>query len=275
VAKRIQLACVWAGPIFFVLYLTALVGFARFVPPPAPSWGPDRVAQMISDHATQIRVGMVLGLIATTLLIPFFAVISIQIARIEKRMPILALMQFGGAVLLVVFFQLCGMLWIAATFRPELDPSTIRMLNDLSWLIFVMVFPGYVLQLSCVALASFMDRSARPLWPRWVGYLNLWIALSGAGGGIAAFFKSGPFAWNGLVGFYIPIVAFTIWIAVMTYYLHTGVVRQSAAEDGVQQDFSNRRGYLDASATSYADSARGGCLMTDLDSVTIGERDAH
>jgi hypothetical protein len=153
-------------------------------------------------------------------------VISIQIARIEKRMPLLAVMQFGGAVLLVVFFQLCGMLWIAATFRSELEPSTIRMLDDLSWLIFVMVFPGYVLQLSCIALASFMDRSARPLWPRWVGYLNLWIALSGAGGGLAVFFKHGPFAWNGLVGFYIPIGAFTIWIAVMTYYMHVGISRQ-------------------------------------------------
>jgi len=104
---------------------------------------------------------MVLGLIATTLLFPFFGVISIQIPRIEKRMPMLAVMQFGADVLLVVFFQLCGMLWIAATFRSELEPSTIRMLDDLSRLTFVMVFPGYVLQLSCIALASFMDRVER------------------------------------------------------------------------------------------------------------------
>ena len=231
-AKRIQLACVWAGPVFFVLYLIALAGFARFVPPPAPSWSADRIAEVFTDHANQIRVGMVLGLIATTLLIPFFAVISIHIARIERRMPVLALMQFGGAVLLIVFFQLCGMIWATATFRAELEPSTIRMLNDLSWLIFVMVFPGYVLQLSCIAIASFMDRSAQPLWPRWVGYLNLWIAMSGAGGGIAVFFKHGPFAWNGLVGFYIPIGAFVIWIAVMTYYMHTGITRQFATERG-------------------------------------------
>jgi hypothetical protein len=226
VAKRIQLAAVWAGPVFFVLYLAAFAGFARFVPPLAPSWDPVKVTQLITEHAIPIRIGMVLGLIATTLLFPFFGVISIQIARIEKRMPLLAVMQFGAAVLLVVFFQLCGMLWIAATFRPELEPSTLRMLDDLSWLIFVMVFPGYVLQLSCIALASFMDRSRSPLWPRWVGYLNLWIALSGAGGGLAVFFKHGPFAWNGLVGFYIPIGAFLVWIAVMTYYMHTGISRQ-------------------------------------------------
>jgi hypothetical protein len=235
VAKRIQLAAVWAGPAFFVLYLIGFVGFARFIPPLAPSWDAVKVAQVITDHAIPIRIGMIIGLIATTLLFPFFGVISIHIARIEKKMPIMAVMQFGAAVLLVVFFQLCGMLWIAATFRSELEPATIRMLNDLSWLIFVMVFPGYVLQLSCIALASFMDDSDKPLWPRWVGYLNLWIALSGAGGGIAAFFKHGPFAWNGLVGFYIPIGAFTIWIGVMTYYMHTGISRLFDAEAAISK----------------------------------------
>jgi hypothetical protein len=231
VAKRIQLAAVWAGPIFFVIYVVAFVGFARFVPPPPPSWDPERIADLFSDHAVQIRVGMVVGLLAATLLIPFFGVISVQISRIEKGLPLLALMQFGGAILLVVFFQLCGMLWIAATFRSELDPESVRMLNDLSWLMFVMVFPGYVLQLSCVAIASFMDSSAQPIWPRWVGYLNLWIAFSGAGGGLAVFFKGGPFAWNGLVGFYIPIAAFTIWIVVMTHYMHTGIQRQFGGYD--------------------------------------------
>lgn len=250
-AKRIQLAAVWAGPVFFVLYVIAFAGFARFVPPLAPSWDPETIARVFTDHAISIRIGMVLGLIASTLLFPFFGVISIHIARIEKRMPILAVMQFGGAVLLVVFFQLCGMLWIAATFRSELEPSTLRMLDDLSWLTFVMVFPSYVLQLSCVALASFMDRSPRPMWPRWVGYLNLWIALSGAGGGIAVFFKHGPFAWNGLVGFYIPIVAFTIWIAVMTYYLHVGISRQFDSEMASAETQDGRHG--SASETLTAD----------------------
>jgi hypothetical protein len=39
-----------------------------------------------------------------------------------------------------------------------------------------------------------MDRSAQPVWPRWVGYLNLWIGMSAAGGAIAVFFKNGRFA---------------------------------------------------------------------------------
>src|ERR1700752_4605731 len=96
--KHIQLACVWAGLAFFILYLVGFAGLARFIPPPAPALGVDTIDALIQDHAIQIRVGMVLGLIATALLIPFFAVISAQIARIERGLPVLALIQFGGAV---------------------------------------------------------------------------------------------------------------------------------------------------------------------------------
>jgi hypothetical protein len=169
-------------------------------------------------------------MVAATLFFPFFAVISLQIARIERRQPVLAMIQFGGAVLLLVFFAVCGMLWITATFRPDLSASSVRLLNDLSWLIFVMVFPAYVLQMVCIATAAFIDRSTDPVWPRWAGYFCVWIGISGMGGGLAVFFKHGPFAWNGLIGFYVPIAMFTLWVCVMTYLMHTGISRQAAGD---------------------------------------------
>lgn len=225
---RIQLACVWSAPVFIVLYAISFVGISGFVPPPSPSWGAERIAELFDQHRFGIRVGQVLSLMFSTLLFPFFAVISVQIARIEKRLPVLAVVQFGAATLLIVYFQLCSMLWITATFRPELDATAVRMLNDLSWLTFVMVAPGYVLQMLCIAIASFRDTSPDPVWPRWAGYLCLWNALGGLGGAIAVFFKQGPFAWNGIIGFYIPIAAFLIWLCVMTYLMHAGIKRQGA-----------------------------------------------
>jgi hypothetical protein len=225
-SKRLQLLCVWAGPVFAVAYGICFWGIARFIPPPSPSMDAAHVAALFESHRTQIRLGMLLGMVASFLLFPFFSVISVQIARIEQRHPVLAMMQFGGAVLLEAFFVLCSMVWIVATFRTELDPGSVRLLNDLGWLMFVMVFPGYVMQLSCIAVAAFIDRSDHPVWPRWAGYLNLWIALSGAGGGVAAFFKHGPLAWNGVIGFYVPLSMFAIWICVMTYLMHTGITRQ-------------------------------------------------
>jgi hypothetical protein len=230
-SKQIQLMCVWSAPLFMVLYAIAFIGFSGFIPPPSPSWSAGQIAQLFDQHRMAIRFGQVLGLFATTLLFPFFAVISVQIARIEKRMPVLAVIQFGAATLLIVFFQLCSMLWVTASFRSELDPSTIRMLNDFSWLIFVMVAPGYVFQMLCIAIAAFRDKSAHPVWPRWAGYVCLWNALGGMGGALAVFFKDGPFAWNGLFGIYIPFGAFLVWLVMMTYLMHTGIKRQADDDD--------------------------------------------
>ena len=228
VGTRLQLLCAWAGPAFLVLYLIAFWLIAGYIPPPDPTLSADEVAQFYTDDRTAIRIGQLGGLIASTLLFPFFTLISVQIARIERRLPVLAIIQFGGGALLVIFFQVCSMLWIAASFRPELDPSTVRALHDTSWLIFVMVFPAYSLQMICMAIAGFIDRDPHPTWPRWAAYFNLWVAFSGAGGGLAVFFKEGPFAWNGLIGFWIPVLVFAIWLCVTTALLVKAIKRQAS-----------------------------------------------
>jgi len=33
------------------------------------------------------------------------------------------------------------------------------------------------------------------------------------------FFKTGPFAWTGIIGFWIPAAVFGVWYIVMTVYL--------------------------------------------------------
>ena len=230
VNHRLQLACVWAGPLFLVTYLIAFWPLAHFMPPPSPHWSEAHVAAFFAAHRTGIRIGMVLGMVSCTLLFPYFAVISVQIARIERRSPVLAIMQFGAGVLLLVFFFVCAMLWIVAAFRPHLPLATLRLLNDAGWLVFVMVFPEYTLQMLCMAIAGFIDKSPHPTWPRWASYFNIWVGISGAGGGIACFFMRGAFAWNGVVGFFIPLTVFAIWLVVNTYLLHTAVVRQAHEE---------------------------------------------
>ncbi len=224
---KLQTLCVWSGPLFLVLYLIAFAGLAGYLPPQPPSTSAIDIAGFYSSHAVEIRAGMVLCMIFATLLFPFFAIISAQIAATEGRFPVLAIMQFGAGVLLIVYFMLCSMVWIVATFRPELDPNTVRVLHDFGWLTFVMVFPEYTLQLFCIAAAGFRDKSATPFLPRWACYFNLWVGISGGGGGLAAFFKIGPFAWNGLFGFWLPVAMFAAWLFVMTYLLLKNVKRHA------------------------------------------------
>ena len=230
--NKVQTICLWSGVAFLVTYLAFFLGVAGYIPPSPPSWDPATVAAFYNDHRYSIRVGQVGALIASTLLFPFWALISAQIGRIEVRqgrLPLLALMQICGAILLQVFFVVCSMMWIIATYRPELDPGTLRMLHDGGWLVFVMVFPAYVMQMFCLAAVSFIDDSDDPWMPRWAGYMNLWVGVAGTGGGIAVFFYNGAFAWNGLIGFYIPAGVFAIWMLIMTHLMRAHRKRQEAA----------------------------------------------
>jgi hypothetical protein len=230
-STRTQLFCVWCGPVGAVLYLIFFAGIAKFVPPPSPHWTVAHVLSFYANNRTAIRIGQIGGMVSSMLFFPYFTVIAIQIWEIEKRRPILALLEWGGGLMLVVWFGMCTMLWIVATFRSDLSGGTVRMLNDFGWLIFVMLFPEYVVQMMSIGVAALRDKSPDPIWPRWAGYFNMWIAFSGIGGGLAVFFKHGPFAWNGLIGFWLPLSFFGIWLVITTYLLHTGIKRKAAAEE--------------------------------------------
>jgi hypothetical protein len=66
------------------------------------------------------------------------------------------------------------------------------------------------------AAAIFGDTRPHPLFPRWSAYLSLWNALLLVPGGLMAFFKIGPFAWDGIFAFYIPLLVFFVWLISMT-----------------------------------------------------------
>lgn len=230
-----QLWCAWSVLPFFVIYLFGFIGVAGFVPPPSPLMTPAEVVTFYEANRLGIRAGQLIALASSGFLFFWPAAISAQMARIEKGpLPILSLIQYVAATVLTIFFMLCSLVWSIAAFRPDLDPDTLRMLNDAGWLIFVMAYPEYLAQLICIAVVCLMDKRAQPLLPRWACYFTLWVAFVGIGGGFSTFFKSGPFAWNGLIGFWLPVAFFVFWtFAVMLPFLLKAIKRQALEEGRV------------------------------------------
>lgn len=230
--SRIQLWCVWAGPAAVITYGIAFWAVAQYMPPHTPMLSPEALAELYDTNRFRIQVGMLLCLIFSTLFFPWFAVISVQIARIEGRFPVLAVMQFGGATLLMVFFYLCSLIWISAAYRPDIDPQILRLMHESSWLMFVMAYPEYVMMQLCIAVAGFRDKSADPIFPRWFCYFCLWVGFSAIGGGFAEFFYRGPFAWNGLFGFWLPVAMFVTWIFLLAPMMAGHIRRQARQAQG-------------------------------------------
>jgi hypothetical protein len=122
------------------------------------------------------------------------------------------------------------LLFIGASFRPERTPELTMLVNDLSYVMLILPWPPILGQLGAIAVAVLNDRRAEPVWPRWVAYYSIWVGVLLLPASLIIFFKTGPFAWTGIVGFWIPAAVFGTWYLVMTKLL-LKAVGQEAEED--------------------------------------------
>ena len=232
--RMIWMACIWSWPACLVGVMIPFALIGGFIPPPMPSSSAQEIAAFFTTNPTDVRIGAIGFLYFSALSLLFYAVVSEEIKKIEGQPALLARIQFGSAVILVTIFQLLGLAWLLCTYRPDTSPDVIRMLNDYCWFCWSMFVPTYMFQYVCMALAGFMDTRPNPTWPRWAAWANLWVAIAGAGGFLAVFFKDGPFAWNGIIGFWIPVIVFaagncmTTWLLLRRYRIEdTSAIAQS------------------------------------------------
>jgi hypothetical protein len=73
------------------------------------------------------------------------------------------------------------------------------------------------------------DKSAEPVFPRWCGYANGWMALTIVPDRLLFLFHKGPFAWNGLSGVWVPVVVFSGFFIVNFVVLRQAVHRERAS----------------------------------------------
>jgi len=205
---RVRHWSLWSWPICIVGFGIGFAVIAGFIPPPGESWSAHHVAAFYASNRDGIRAGLIVAMFFSALLLPFFTVISAEMRKIEGPSALLAPIQFGGAVVLVTFFQIICLLWLEASLRPGIDAQLIRAQNDYGWLVWTILIPTYSLQFVCIAIAGVMEYRRDLLWPRWAVWANVIVAITGAGGVLAVFDKSGALSWNGVLGFWIPVSTF-------------------------------------------------------------------
>lgn len=248
-----QRLCAWAGPGAVILFFIGFGGFAGFLPPPSPAAGLQQIADIFSAHTNSIRFGLLLSMFAAALFAPLVAVISVQLKRIEGEHTPLSNTQLALGSLLVVFFIFPVMWWQTAAFRPESarSPEGIQLLNDLAWIPFVGVVSTGVIQALGVGLTILQDTRDVPIFPRWLGYYSLWSALIFVPGGIIVFFKSGIFAWDGLIGFWTVLAVFALWVLLMSFAVLRAINAQNV--EYRRLDCRLRRDIINRSVSTWPD----------------------
>src|SRR6186713_1507674 len=88
---RSQRFFIWLTVALAMLFAVAYMGLVGFFPPPPADLPAQQVQALYTDHNIRLRIGTALGLIAGGFLAPITIVISLQMARLEKGVPIWAI----------------------------------------------------------------------------------------------------------------------------------------------------------------------------------------
>ena len=217
--------CAWSGPatvvVTFVGWLIA--GVLPF--PLGPGSSLEQVMSFYTDDNTLVKVGLVIATIGMALTLPLCAAISVHMVHMEGRTPILSFLQLASAAVaqLLLLLPLLLMAVIAFGAPDRMSDSLVFSLNDITWLLFLTPIAPIMVQMVAIGVAILNDETN--VFPRWVGFLNFWVAASFLPDVLAYFFFSGPFGWNGIFIFWLATTTYAIWLFVMPW-----AVRRANAE---------------------------------------------
>jgi hypothetical protein len=210
-----QRICVWSGVLALILLGVAVVPLMHIMPPWSPMESATEVVARYQAGGLSISLGAFVMILSSAFLIPFYAVIASHMQRIEGKASPLASTQLLGGFGVSITLVIPAILFGATAFRPDRAPELTSLLNDLAWLSFVTPFGPAMIQTIAIGLAILSDKNKVPVFARWIGYYNIWLAISFIPGGMAFLTKSGPFAWNGLIALWLPFGFFGIWFMIM------------------------------------------------------------
>jgi hypothetical protein len=215
--KPIELMC--AHSILVCCFFLALgfFGVAGWMPLVSPQMDAESVAAMFRDNRLRIQVGLTLLGFSSMFYWAFAGAIATQMARIEGIHHPLTRIQMVAANGTAMAIMMLAFIGLAMAFRPDIEPTTMQLANDFLWLVFVGLYPPGVMQNLCIGFCILSDKREKEqkIYPRWVAFVNLWVAVLFLPGGYIAFFHSGPFAWNGILGFWPVGIGFFVWAGVM------------------------------------------------------------
>jgi hypothetical protein len=223
-----EVILLWTLPALALLWLSAFLLFPGFVQPLSPTLSAEEVAAFYRDpeNLPRIRASMILFNWFAVGLVPLLALIALQIRRMAHRTPIFSYGIIACAAGGPTIFLMANLFWLLAAFRPERDPELTLLLNDLAWVTFASQVGFLIAQSVILALAIYLDRQARPVFPRWVAHFNLVVAALLVPAAFAGAAMTGPIAWDGLLTFRVRNVAIGVWIAVMAVVLGQAIGRQ-------------------------------------------------
>ena len=206
---------------------------AGFLPPPSPNLPASELAKIFAPGNFMLRAGMLIAMLGScTFALPMMAV-GAQLRRIEGPNPVLANLNNSMATLTCVANMLPCFLWLAISYKPT-PPDVIVVLNDLAWFMFIGGICTQILLNAAQGICILSDKSGLDIYPRWLGYMNLFLIISFLPDVALPLFTTGPFTYSGILGFWVPAIGYFVWLWSNYIFTVKAIRRQSKeASSGV------------------------------------------
>lgn len=223
----ILITCLLAGGGFFFL--------AGFAPPPAAHLSAADVAAYYREHSLGIRLGM----IGMYLGVPFYLCWTAAMAKIAERvhgdsMNVLPSVIIVSGVASMITLLLPAIAWTTAAFRADVRlDSEIQLLNDMGWFMFDPPFICFCIEWGAIGYCMLSDPRKTPLFPGWIAWVGFFTCATFCATALIPFLTTGPFAWHGLISFWVVFVMFFVYLFAIVPLTRNALLRL-AAEDGEQ-----------------------------------------
>ena len=196
----------WTLVVFYNLYGLLFFVITRTQPPPNPSLPPAAIALWFDDRHHGLLVGFAIVFIiggATAIMNATLAYtmwrMSVSRAFAYSYLVIYALATLPGMLIM-------GVVCTVGAMRPDRDPEIISWLYEFAFLSFEGTMGVFLIGSLVWMVAVLLDRNR--VFPKWFAYLSLCNALTEVVVAPAWIFKSGVFAWDGTIAWWINMGVF-------------------------------------------------------------------
>lgn len=219
------------GPFFLLVFFIGWPS-AHFIPPPSPTLTADQVTAHYRNHESAIKAAAGVMTLSAFPYIFWVAAISDQMARIPGVPKLAIYAQFLGGVYTASFLTLPAYLMAVTAYRLDRPQELTQLMNDISWILMMSNFPGFVIQDIAFSYSILHDRRPRTLFPRWLAYVTTSLTLLYWPAFGLVFVKTGVIAWNGALSFWVAAAAGGLNVLLISFYLYKAIAKVDLPGEG-------------------------------------------
>ncbi|GAB3372872.1 hypothetical protein NCG89_06680 [Spongiibacter taiwanensis] len=227
-------ACCAMGPLFLACFLFFWGYLGSNVPPIPADWTADEAAAHFRENYNSTRAAMAGAMLFGVLYLPWTLSITKVMEWINPNTnDMMSKLQMWGGGLTVVPLVTSSVFWLTAAYRPEaLPPWMLQMLYDQGWLLIDMFYAITTIPMVAIGVAGLTDQRAQRLFPRWACWFSIWAGVSFLFELLMPFFKTGLFARQGWLNFWVEFLVWFFYILIISYYVWKAIprLRQERAE---------------------------------------------